>query len=299
MAGDAAFIGGDWGTSRLRLFLCDGAGQVLARTEGSGAAAGDCARVFAERTGEWDPSLPAVLCGMVGSSIGWREVPYLKCPAPLGNISAGALRFAVDGRPVTLLPGLSCRNKTLNPDVMRGEETQLAGAMLLAPSLATGRRLICLPGTHAKWVELVDGAVTQFQTALSGELFDLLLRHSVLARESGPVRADDPAFAMGLQAARECSHAGLLHRLFGTRSRQLAGEITKDQAASYLSGLIVGDDVAAATRLFEWSDSVTLICTPALAALYALPLADHGVVVLDDEVCARAGLFSAYRSLFA
>jgi 2-dehydro-3-deoxygalactonokinase len=290
-----AFIGGDWGTSRLRLFLCDGAGAVLARKEGPGAAAGDCAAVFAGLTLEWDSSLPAILCGMVGSTIGWREVPYLPCPVSLDGLARGALRFEAEGRPIALLPGLKCQNPLRNPDVMRGEETQLAGAMSGSPA---GRRLFCLPGTHAKWVEAQDGIVTRFQTALSGELFDLLARHSVLARGAAPVRLDDPAFAMGLAEARQSRHAGLLHSLFGTRSRQLAGEFSKEQALSYLSGLIIGEDVAGAAKLFDFDVPVTLICTPELAALYAVPLAEYDVTALDGEQAVCAGLFRTYRRLF-
>ncbi len=163
---------------------------------------------------------------------------------------------------------------------------------------AKGSHLFCLPGTHTKWVEVMDGKVTRFQTALSGEMFDLLARHSVLARGSGEARADDRAFAIGVQDARAHHHIGLLHLLFGTRSRQLSGEIAREQAASYLSGLVIGADVTGAQALFGFSGPVTLICTPALAALYGAALADYGWSVLDGEAAARAGLFSAYRSLF-
>src|SRR5579883_1931070 len=124
----AAFIAGDWGTSRLRLYLCDQTGQVLARGEGEGASAPDCAGRFAAAVADWDRShgaLPALLSGMVGSTIGWREVPYLHCPAKPSAIAAAALRFDVEGRAVAILPGLSCTATTGAPDVMRGEETQI------------------------------------------------------------------------------------------------------------------------------------------------------------------------------
>jgi 2-dehydro-3-deoxygalactonokinase len=130
-------------------------------------------------------------------------------------------------------------------------------------------------------------------------LFDLLAKHSVLARDGGEARAGDPAFAQGLAEARDHRKAGLLHLLFSARSRPLAGEIARDQASSYLSGLIIGEDVAAAAALFDFHGPVTLICTPALAALYGLALADYGVAVVDGEAAARAGLHSAWRSLFA
>src|SRR5450432_3790284 len=190
----AAFIAGDWGTSRLRLYLCDAGGHVLARGEGEGAAVPDCAGRFAAAALPWDKAygvLPAILSGMVGSTIGWREVPYLKCPARPETIAAAALRFEAAGRTIAILPGLSCRGKTGAPDVMRGEETQILGALRLHSRLAKGRHVFCLPGTHAKWAVVSDGAVTQFQTALSGELYELLRRHSVLARDGGEVDAQN------------------------------------------------------------------------------------------------------------
>ena len=127
---------------------------------------------------------------------------------------------------------------------MRGEEVQILGALRLHPALAKGRHIFCMPGTHAKWVEVVDGAVTRFQTALSGELFELLRRHSVLARDGGEVDADSPALTLGLQTARQ--PADLLHLLFSARARVVTGEMPKGDAASYLSGLILGKDVATA-----------------------------------------------------
>ena len=298
---EPAFIGGDWGTSRLRLFLCDSAGGVLARAEGPGVGrdAGDCAGLFAQLTAEWG-KLPAVLSGMVGSTIGWREVPYRQCPVALEGLAAGALRFEADGRSIALLPGLSCINKSGAPDVMRGEETQIAGALRLDASLAQGRHLLCLPGTHTKWALIQDAAVVQFQTALSGELFDLLGRHSVLAQGAAAARPGDGAFALGLKLAREQRQAGLLHLLFSTRSRQLSGEIAQSEAASYLSGLIIGEDVAAAGALFGLPSRVVLVCAPALAALYRPALGDYGVegLSLDGDDAARAGIFGAYRSLY-
>src|SRR5471032_2364566 len=215
----AAFIAGDWGTSRLRLYLCDAGGHVLARGEGEGASAPDCAGRFAAAVAAWDKAhgvLPAVLVGMVGSTIGWKEVPYLKCPARPGAIAGAALRFESDGRAIAILPGLSCTGKTGAPDVMRGEETQILGGLRLRPELSKGRHVLCMPGTHVKWVAVEDGAVVQFQTALSGELFELLRKHSVLARDSGEVDGGCEAFALGLDYVRD-SGTDLLHLLFSTR----------------------------------------------------------------------------------
>jgi len=301
---EAAFIAGDWGTSRLRLYLCDAAGNVLARGEGEGASVPDCAARFAAAVAAWDKAhgiLPAVLSGMVGSTIGWREVPYLKCPAKPSAIAAAALRFEAGDRGIAILPGLTCRSKTGAPDVMRGEETQILGALRLHHNLAKGRHLFCLPGTHAKWVSVADGAVTQFQTALSGELFELLRRHSVLARDSADVDPQNPAFALGLDFVRQNRKADLLYLLFSARSRVVAGEMAKSDAASYLSGLILGKDIATALALFEFDGPVQLICTPVLAALYgkALGAYDGKSAAIDGDRAALAGLVHAHAEIFS
>jgi 2-dehydro-3-deoxygalactonokinase len=299
----AAFIAGDWGTSRLRLYLCDEDGDVLARAEGEGASVPDCAGRFTAAVKPWDNAhglLPALLSGMVGSTIGWREVPYLKCPAKPAAIAAGALRFEVDGRAIAILPGLSCTGKTGAPDVMRGEETQILGALRLHPELGRGRHVICLPGTHAKWAALQDGAVVAFQTALSGELFELLRRHSVLARDGGDVAVND-AFLRGLAFAKANREVDLLYLVFSTRARVVTGEMPKSDAASYLSGLIVGKDVATAAALFDLGAKVPLVCAPALTALYARALAAYDVkaTAIDGDQASLSGLILAHAEIFS
>jgi 2-dehydro-3-deoxygalactonokinase len=301
---EAAFIAGDWGTSRLRLYLCDTGGHVLARSEGEGASVPDCAARFAAVVEPWDRAhgvLPAVLSGMVGSTIGWREVPYLKCPAMPAAIADAALRFETDGRAIAILPGLFCRGKTGAPDVMRGEETQILGGLRLYPHLAKGRHLFCLPGTHSKWAVVMDGAVTQFQTALSGELFELLRSHSVLVRDSGDVDAQSPAFALGLNFARQNRKSDLLHLLFSARSRVVTGEMDKADAASYLSGLVLGKDLATAMALFDIDGPMQMICTPALAALYGKALGTYDVksTAIDGDRAALAGLVHAHSEIFS
>jgi 2-dehydro-3-deoxygalactonokinase len=299
-----AFIAGDWGTSRLRLYLCDASGQVLARGEAEGAAVPDCAGRFAAAVAPWDKAhgvLPAVLGGMVGSTIGWKEVPYLHCPAKPQTVAGAALRFEAGGRAIAILPGLSCKGRTGAPDVMRGEETQILGALRLHPELAKGRHLFGMPGTHAKWVAVEDGAVMDFQTALSGELFELLRRHSVLARDGGEVLVDSPALTRGLDFVRANAEADLLHLLFSTRSRVVTGEMAKSDAASYLSGLVLGKDVATALKLFSAGGPVQLICTPALAALYGRVLKAYDVAsaVIDGDQAALAGLVQAHAEIFS
>ncbi len=296
----AAFIAGDWGTTRLRLYLCGADGAVIARAEGAGASAGDHAARFSAAVAGWDGEhgkLPAVLGGMVGSTIGWKEVPYLPCPAKAEAIAGGALRFAYDGRAVAIVPGLACINPAGAPDVMRGEEVQILGALRRDPALARGRHVFCLPGTHTKWAVVEDGQVVHFQTALSGELFQLLAAHSVLARDSGAVDVDSAAFAQGADFARR--PAGLLHTLFSARARVVTGEMPKADAASYLSGLIVGADVAGAQALLGIGGTVHLVCTPELAALYALALTRCKIAAtaIDGDGAALAGLSYIHAEL--
>lgn len=301
---NAAFIAGDWGTSRLRLFLCDAGGHVLARGEGEGASVPDCGTRFAAAVAAWDKAhgvLPTVLGGMVGSTIGWKEVPYLKCPARPGAIAGAALRFESGARAIAILPGLSCTGTTGAPDVMRGEETQILGALRLRHELSKGRHILCMPGTHVKWVVVEDGAVVQFQTALSGELFELVRRHSVLARDSGEVDANSSAFAQGLDFARANEAADLLHLLFSTRSRVVTGQMPKTDAASYLSGLVLGKDIGSARALLDLKGPVQLICTPGLAALYAKVLQAYDLTsaVIDGDEAALAGLVHAHAEIFS
>jgi 2-dehydro-3-deoxygalactonokinase len=303
----ASFIAGDWGTSNLRLCLCDAQGMALDSCTGPGAAdsSGRFANIFQSLIAPWQmsrPSLPAVLCGMVGSNIGWTEAPYVACPALPGQIAEACVAMC-DGR-VHIMPGLSCSNRFGAPDFLRGEETQILGALHLIDSLRQDRRLLCLPGTHTKWVILQDGAVREFFTAPTGELFALLCEHSVLLRKHGrrATAVDADAFAKGLAHFNEFPQAQLLHRLFECRSRQLSGEFSLPEATGYLSGLLVASDVqgalSALTELIA-AQSVYLIGAPELTRRYAAALGSHGcrTYEVDGAAASLSGLAQVHRRL--
>ena len=304
-----AFIAGDWGTSHLRLSLCDRNGHVLESKGGPGVGAvkADVAGAFCAQVESWSRygALPAVLCGMVGSTIGWREVRYLPCPARPEMIAAGALRFEANGRSIAIAPGLSCRNRLMAPDVMRGEETQILGALRLDPQLAEGRHVFCMPGTHTKWVSLKDGVIEHFLTAVSGELYDILYRHSVLvnSREATDAHAGGAAFKKALEKTKLYPDGELIHLLFEVRSGQLKGEIKQRDAADYLSGLIIGQDVSGAKRFFRAdlaeSKGVVVVSTPHLGELYAQALRTRDVTVrtVDGDAASLAGLGALHRVL--
>ena len=176
-------IVGDWGGSRLRLWLRQGK-SVIHRRDGPGVTAltESPEKTFLDLVGDWREARPehAMLCGMVGSRMGWIEAPYAPCPATPAEVAASAVCIEADGLPVRITPGLSCINPLGGPDVMRGEETQIFGALSLDAALRAGRHLLVLPGTHNKWVVVEDGRIVTFLTAPVGETFALLKARSTL-----------------------------------------------------------------------------------------------------------------------
>jgi 2-dehydro-3-deoxygalactonokinase len=204
---------------------------------------------------------------------------------------------------IRIVPGLSCRNRFDAPDVMRGEETQILGSLELQPDLRQGRRLLCLPGTHTKWVLLENGVIYDFLTAPTGELFTLLRDRSVLVREPGPMDSGtSPAFERALVEVERFSSAQVLHRLFECRSRTLAGNLGSDEAAAFLSGLLIASDITGALSMFApslESREVHLIGDPQLTGLYAKSLArqDYRVSTADGVLAAVAGLSNVRAQL--
>jgi 2-dehydro-3-deoxygalactonokinase len=301
---NAHWVAGDWGTSHLRLFLCDSAGRRVESALGAGAAesGGRFAATLAALVAPWAERhgpLPTVLCGMVGSNIGWVQAPYL--PAPIRPVQIAQSCVALEGGRVNIVPGLSCRNPFGAPDFMRGEETQILGALNLNPALNSGRRILCLPGTHTKWVVVEDGRIGEFLTAPTGEVFAVLRDHSVLVRNASG--ADDlTTFSEAVRGFQGFPHAQLLHRLFECRARQLAGELSGAQAESYLSGLLIASDVQGALQLLNSASPGVTLCligSSDLTRLYAAVLRAQGVESLEIEgaAAALAGLVQVHRYL--
>jgi len=309
----AEFIAGDWGTTHLRLYLCDRDGTPLETASGPGAAtaAGQFTAIFASATAAWDAQhgqLPTLLCGMVGSTIGWIQAPYVPCPARLEDIAEGCT--PIETPRIRIVPGLSCQNRLAAPDFLRGEETQLLGALNLFEPLRQGQQLVCLPGTHTKWVTLNDGRVEDFLTAPTGELFAILRDHSVLARKPPAASAqhtdatnlDTIAFEKALTSVAQQPGTQILHRLFECRSRPLNHEFPAAAAAGYLSGLLIGSDVQGALRVLPKTNPpspVVLIGDPRLTKLYATACAAFGLHThqVAGPAASLAGLTEIYRRL--
>ncbi|BAI95433.1 MULTISPECIES: 2-dehydro-3-deoxygalactonokinase [Sphingobium] len=286
---------GDWGTSRLRLFRVE-QGRVTARHDGPGigAAAGQAEAAFAAAIGPWlEEAAPTQirLCGMAGARDGWVEAPYADCPADAATWRAAATRFAWRGVPVAIMAGLACTGANGAPDVMRGEETQIFGAMARDPALGQGRSLIVLPGTHNKWAVVQDGRVSSFRTMPTGELFALLRDRSTLGAQAD---RPDPAreaqgFAEGLARAQE---GRPLSSLFAARTMRLRAGRPAEWAAGYLSGLLIGTEIAEVADMLEQADDIWLIGDGRLSTLYAEALGRRGLVAqaLDGDACSLAGL---------
>jgi 2-dehydro-3-deoxygalactonokinase len=293
------YVVGDWGTSRLRLFLCEGPGTILDTVDGPGVAAVKTPfdTLFESMMRPWETqygALTAVMCGMIGSSIGWVQAPYVNCPANPEKIIDGCI--ALRSGNIHIVPGARCENRLRAADFMRGEETQILGALTLDSTLRRGRRLLCLPGTHTKWVLLEDGIMSEFLTALTGELFGALRDHSVLVpADSRSETVSGAAFEEGVKRFDDFPQTQVLHRLFECRSRMLNGELGAHSAVAFLSGLLIAADVSGALQVFGASQaktSVHLIGEPQLTQLYAAALrlkaCDAGQ--LDGAAAALAGL---------
>lgn len=300
------FIAGDWGSSFMRLHLCEPGAPVRVIETANGRGIKFCddpEAAFFEVAGAWiarEGPLPVVLAGMVGSNVGWVDCPYADCPANLDDLAARMTRFEVRGVPVAIVPGISCTNLFGLPDVMRGEEAQVFGWLARADSI--GRRTLCLPGTHAKWCSVADARVTRFFTSMTGEMFEILVTHSLVGRgmapaEPGvPIAAHDPAFVRGVDTVLAEPRLAFEHAIFSARSLLVKGNLSAETARSYLSGLLIGcevrDAIAALREAGEPVDHVTLIGAPELSALYGAVLDRLGVGhdMVDGHAASLAGL---------
>lgn len=308
------FIGADWGTSSLRLYLCEyrapGPSLILETVGGPGVGqvAGDFEDVFFGLAGDWISQrgrMPIIISGMAGSTIGWREAPYLRCPVDISQIAEGRLAFEARGLEISIVAGLQTVNPLGAADVMRGEELQLLGWLQDDGTDSEQARLIALPGTHNKWALLSKDRIETFVTALTGELFALLKNHSVLITDRNTSEFDEEVFLQGVAAIERLGDAHLLHALFSTRSRQVLGDLPAAQGLSYLSGLLVGSDVIGALALFREIvpevSSVSLIGEPRLSRRYRLVLERRGVAVYTHDTAhiAIAGYAAIYKHLYS
>lgn len=284
----------DWGTSSARAYALDARGVVI---EERSAQLGvqrvaDGNFVAALRTlcgGDLPAGVPLLASGMIGSRQGWTEVPYRECPAGFDAIARGLM--AVPGAPLRIVPGLVCRDATGVPDVMRGEETQIFGALTDTPG---ERQVIVLPGTHSKWALVGAGTIERFATFMTGEMYAVLREHSILGRLAAD-GSDPEALARGVRASLR-QGAALSHDLFSARTLALTGELASSGVADYLSGLLLGAEIAAARVWLAQHRldvaAVTLVGDVSLCARYQRALQVAGIdSVLGPVDAAARGLW--------
>jgi 2-dehydro-3-deoxygalactonokinase len=247
----------DWGSSSFRAYLMAPNAEILdevASGDGIGSvAAGAYPATLKRLIGRWleaYPSLSVVASGMVGSRHGWREAAYVKCPAGPREVAAQLTQVEADGRRVQLAAGLSYVDEAAQPDVMRGEETEIFGIA------EAGARLIVLPGSHSKWAKVDGDYVVAFKTFVTGELFAAVRDHTIVGAfaRAAPAKSPGEPSALGVRrgaAAGACEgKSGLLGLMFGARSLPLMGALSESDAGEYLSGLLIGAEIGEARRLF-------------------------------------------------
>jgi 2-dehydro-3-deoxygalactonokinase len=286
------FVAVDWGSTNRRIYHIAADGRVVSRSaDGRGLHAITDFPTEIDRLRSDIGALPLLLAGTIGSKRGWVEVPYVPAPARLADIAVGVLQVA-DG--VAIVPGVSVAD-ALRPDVMRGEEVQVLGALALG---LIGDGLVCLPGTHSKWVVVSDGAIASIRTVMTGDIFAALQSASVLADLLVDAPACDAVFALGVDHGLESND--LTAELFTTRARVLTAGMTRADAASRISGLLIGTDVRIGLGHGR-ADAMPLIGASGLCERFALALRRAGreAIIIDGDTAFVAGASAIMKELAA
>lgn len=278
----------NWGTTNFRAYRLDAQGQVQGeKSSNRGAvsvAAGGFQDALVSELMDWlDGSDDRILmCGMVGARRGWKEAPYVEVPANFEQIVQKVIKLDVDGFDARIVPGLICSDSTGVPDVMRGEETEILGCS----SEMGGNAHFCLPGTHTKWVRLEDGKIGSFATSMTGDLFRAIRESTILRSCTQHDPHDENAFLLGVARAGQEGELG--HQLFGVRTLVLTGKMNEKSASSYLSGLLIGNEIRETARK---GDNVHLIGEPSLCLLYQKAMREFGMKsTIEPDGAALRGL---------
>jgi 2-dehydro-3-deoxygalactonokinase len=286
----------DWGTSNFRAFRLNDLGEIVERRLfPSGVLRveeGRFAETLFAQVGDWITAGESriLLCGMVGSRQGWAEAKYLSCPVGIDDLASAVIRLPFDGAEVLLIPGVVGEDPDGVPEVMRGEETEAMGML----DSCRGEGIVCLPGTHSKWIHLKDRAIVSFVTCMTGEVFAALRKCTILARiMTSDQTVDRTAFLRGV--ARSADDGGLLHHLFSVRTLALMDQLKEEASASYLSGLLIGHEVRAAMKP---GTHIHLVGAAQLCLLYSEAIAAcGGSSTLEDQDAAARGLAAIARRL--
>jgi len=295
----AALIGLDWGTTSLRAYCIGATGAVLDSIASPAGILADhpegFAATFRQVTASWRERyrpLPVVASGMITSRNGWVETPYVEAPAGLDEFAQDLVTVeAEDAGIVHFVKGLSCRDSAGVPDIMRGEEVQILGALeTIGPQDGAGM-LFLLPGTHSKWAAVRDGRINGFETYMTGEVFSVLLRHSILGKlAASKAAAPGAAFAKAVEMGLS-GETSILHKMFSARTLPLFDRLPPEEIAAHLSGLLIGEEIAAALRQAGPAETPRVVIAGRgdLAEAYATALQIAGVLssFAPEHVAAR------------
>lgn len=285
----------DWGSSTFRAFLLDGdftvQDSVCAESDIFAADGPPKDEVFRRYCGAWverHPGIEVLMSGMVGSRSGWVETGYVDCPAGRRRLAESVITVEsrIDAR-LRIVPGVRGPSPSGAPDVMRGEEVQVFGALAL---LGLEEGMFCLPGTHSKWVEVRRGEIRRFATFMTGELFALTAAGGALGTLGARGELDPESFRAGLRHSR--APGGLAHQLFSLRARSLTGDPGVSSLRACLSGIFVGNELAGAKALFPDTQRAIVVAGPVLAPNYELALSSAGLrpVLVSAEEAFLAGI---------
>ncbi|HCW3115826.1 2-dehydro-3-deoxygalactonokinase [Citrobacter amalonaticus] len=283
----ARYIAIDWGSTNLRAWLYQGDKCLESRQSEAGVTrlnGKSPEAVLAEVTQNWrDSATPVVMAGMVGSNVGWKIAPYLSVPASFAAIGE---QLTPVGDNVWIIPGL-CVSRDDNHNVMRGEETQLLGARTLSPS-----SVYVMPGTHCKWVQADAEQIHDFRTVMTGELHHLLLQHSLVGAGLPEQQTSSDAFAAGL--ARGIDSPAVLPQLFEVRASHVLGNLPREQVSEFLSGLLIGAEVASMRNFIAHEQAITIVAGASLTSRYqqAFHAMGRDVSAVPGDTAFQAGIRS-------
>lgn len=291
---DNGIIGINWGSSNFRAWLIATDGTAIDELSIPRGVAGldraGMAAVADEVAARWPGNAAVYACGMIGSNIGWTDVPYALAPAGLAELVAAATPCSIGTLKLAIVPGIACRRQfDAQPDILRGEEIELMG---LAAIIAGHNGLVALPGTHTKWVWFQNGRIIDFFTSMSGEIYDRLTGAGLLASIVEGEAADGQVFLAGVAMGR--SHKlGLGTLLFGARASVIRGDLARSDAASWIRGLLIGSEIADVTAMYGdlARQNIPLVGNAALSRLYssALETVDVAATIVDSRTCGIAG----------
>lgn len=283
----ARYIAIDWGSTNLRAWLYQGDKCLESRQSEAGVTrlnGKSPEAVLAEVTQNWrDSATPVVMAGMVGSNVGWKIAPYLSVPASFAAIGE---QLTPVGDNVWIIPGL-CVSRDDNHNVMRGEETQLLGTRTLSPS-----SVYVMPGTHCKWVQADAEQIHDFRTVMTGELHHLLLQHSLVGAGLPEQQTSSDAFAAGL--ARGIDSPAVLPQLFEVRASHVLGNLPREQVSEFLSGLLIGAEVASMRNFIAHEQAITIVAGASLTSRYqqAFHAMGRDVSAVPGDTAFQAGIRS-------